>query len=58
MRILSCGHGHYDKGHCGIPGCPNDYFACADCCPAGQRLGFAERAHDIWDSTFRARRTP
>jgi hypothetical protein len=31
MRILACGHGHYDKGHCAMPGCPNDFRVCPDC---------------------------
>ncbi len=31
MRILACGHGHYDKGHCGQPDCGNDFRKCPEC---------------------------
>ncbi len=36
---LGCGHTEYDRGHCGMPGCPNDYFTCPHCCPPQQRRG-------------------
>ena len=39
MRTVGCGHAEYSNGHCGFEGCANDYFACADCCPATQRRG-------------------
>ena len=34
--ILACGHTEYDRGHCGVVGCANDFCACPDCCPPGQ----------------------
>lgn len=40
---LACGHTEYDRGHCGQPGCDNDYFACADCCPPSQLRGGKRR---------------
>jgi hypothetical protein len=33
MRIAGCGHGHYDAGHCGVPGCDNDFRNCPECNP-------------------------
>lgn len=50
---MGCGHTEYDRGHCGIPGCENDYFACANCCPPGQRRG----SRDGWPDT-RVKRAP
>jgi hypothetical protein len=43
MRVLGCGHGHYDKGHCGEPGCDNDFRRCPECNPPSASQRDADR---------------
>ena len=58
MQILGCGHGHYDKGHCGQPECGNDFRKCPECNPQHEPASRStdrsavKTADDLFETAF------
>jgi len=53
MRIERCGHAGSDRGHCAVPGCPNNLAACQECNQAHTWPTAPDRPVDLmWDELW------